>query len=399
MHEVDWHKKVTFEMHELPELLSLAGHEVDFLDFPENAQRTGFRRFLDFKTETVVRTSRTYEGSRVNVITPGRIFAPPLDRLLATVSFVPTLWRLLKKQKHDLVVLYAVPTNGWQTILLARLSHTPVLFRGLDVSHEIRRSVFRPLIKMAERFIYRQADWLSLNNRELLEYCVRTGAPREKCSVDFAGVFSGQFESDREKEDLLDQHQISADKVVVCYLGTLFEFCGLVRIVKELSISPFREKIILVIAGDGPLQRLLVHEVERLQLKESVRLLGRVGFDEVRNIFRIANFALVPFDIGPVTDYAFPWKAVQYLSAGLPVIASELSGLKSVFAEGKGVTYVETSEGFLDRVGVLIEQPVRVHEIIENGQRVVNDCFMWNTNVHKFERLFERIVSEHEDQV
>ncbi|NDC99922.1 glycosyltransferase, partial [bacterium] len=35
VHEVNWREKVTYEIHDIPELLSIAGHEVTFIDFPE----------------------------------------------------------------------------------------------------------------------------------------------------------------------------------------------------------------------------------------------------------------------------------------------------------------------------------------------------------------------------
>ena len=35
IHEVNWRDKVTFEIHDIPELLSIAGHSVFFIDYPE----------------------------------------------------------------------------------------------------------------------------------------------------------------------------------------------------------------------------------------------------------------------------------------------------------------------------------------------------------------------------
>ena len=39
IHEVNYRDKVIFEMHEFPELLSLRGHDVSFLHYPEGAGR------------------------------------------------------------------------------------------------------------------------------------------------------------------------------------------------------------------------------------------------------------------------------------------------------------------------------------------------------------------------
>ena len=51
VHEVNWRTKVVYEVHDYPELLSLAGHEVVFIDFPERNKPSGLARFLDLRTQ------------------------------------------------------------------------------------------------------------------------------------------------------------------------------------------------------------------------------------------------------------------------------------------------------------------------------------------------------------
>ena len=78
VHEVSWFNKVVFEMHDFPELLSLNGHEVHFLDFDEGEPRAKWRPLTTIET-------RAHEGSRVAVTTPPRFLPGILGRLLATI--------------------------------------------------------------------------------------------------------------------------------------------------------------------------------------------------------------------------------------------------------------------------------------------------------------------------
>lgn len=393
VHEVNWAAKVTFEMHELPELLSLRGHDVDFLDFPEGVRRFGIRRLIDLRTEIVTHSSRTFDGSRVRVITPGRIFIPPIDRFVASLSFIPCLIALMKAKRYDMIVLYAVPTNGWQTILLARLFDTPVLYRGLDVSHEIRRSRFRRLIRVAERFVYRNVTWLSLNNRELLDYCVEMGARRDLCSVDFAGVGGNWSTSKSKALKLRAQLSIAAEKRVVYYLGSLFAFCGLPRVLGELAHNTqLQESISLVITGDGELTDELSKMVKELNLQDCVRLVGRIGFDQLPLYLAMADVGIIPFDQGLVSHAAFPWKTVQYLVAGLPVVASPLKGLQSVFPEEVGVVYSTPQRSLLERVEELLFDPIMSNSIAQRGRDFVEENFMWEDNIIRFEGRFQSVI-------
>jgi hypothetical protein len=55
VHEVSWFSKVVYEMHDFPELLSLNGHEVHFLEFEEDQSRAHFKSV----TSTESRSHRT----------------------------------------------------------------------------------------------------------------------------------------------------------------------------------------------------------------------------------------------------------------------------------------------------------------------------------------------------
>jgi len=393
VHEVNWASKATFEMHELPELLTLRSHDVDFLDYPEGVIRTGLRRFLDLQTEFVTHNSRTFSGSRVRVITPGRVFPAPIDRFVASLTFLPCLVRLIGAHRYDIIVLYAVPTNGWQTILLARLFGTPVLYRGLDVSHEIRRTRFRRLIKVAERFVHQHSTWLSLNNEELLNYCVETGARRDRCSVDFAGV-GGDWNVPRNSAlELRSQLSIAPERRIIYYLGSLFTFSGLPRVLYDLARnSQLRSMVSVVITGDGELMDELTGMVKELNLQDCVRLVGRIRFDQIPAYLAIADVGIIPFEMGLVSNAAFPWKVVQYLAAGVPVVATQLKGLQSVFSEGVGVTYASAQRPLLDRVEEVLADRGLADSIARRGLDFVDRNFRWKHNVSKFEDRFKSVI-------
>ena len=142
VHEVNWKTKPVFEIHDYPELLSIRGHKVYFLEFPESKQLSGFFKLDTFRTKRASNLTRAHKGSSVEVITPGRICGAPFDRLLHSATFVPVLLKTIRRTNCQAIVLYGVPTNGWQTILVAKMLNIPVLFRAIDVSSKIRKSYF-----------------------------------------------------------------------------------------------------------------------------------------------------------------------------------------------------------------------------------------------------------------
>jgi Glycosyl transferase 4-like domain len=175
IHEVNWRDKVTFEIHDIPELLSIDGHSVFFIDYPEGSISNNKSKCRFFRTTFTRVRSRTHNGSTVNLRTPGRILPGMADRFVASLTFVPLLIKTIRSEKINLIVLYGVPTNGWQTVLVAKLLRIPVIFRAIDVSHLLRGSLFRYLIRTAERFIYRNVDQISVHNAALAKYCASFG--------------------------------------------------------------------------------------------------------------------------------------------------------------------------------------------------------------------------------
>lgn len=121
----------------------------------------------------------------VRVRTPGRRAAaavrPSARPRLARVP----IHRQLRTGHFDTVVLYGVPTNGWQTVHLARRAGVPVLFRAIDVSHLLSNVRVGALIERAERFIYRSADAMSTHNDALRRYCIANGATADRVSIEY----------------------------------------------------------------------------------------------------------------------------------------------------------------------------------------------------------------------
>ena len=105
VHEVNWRSKVTYEIHDIPELLSLAGHTVFFIDYPEVSSDKSSLRARFFRTTVSTEHSRAHKGSSVKVLTPGRILPGLADRLIASLTFVPLLIKTIRNEKIDLIVL------------------------------------------------------------------------------------------------------------------------------------------------------------------------------------------------------------------------------------------------------------------------------------------------------
>jgi len=186
---------------------------------------------------------------------------------------------------------------------------------------------------------------------------------------------------------------ITSERRIIYYLGSLFAFSGLPRVLDDLARnSQLRSTVSVVITGDGELMDELTRKVEELDLQDCVRLVGRIQFDQIPVYLAMADVGIVPFEMGLVSHAAFPWKVVQYLAAGVPVVATQLKGLQSVFSEGVGVTYASPQRPLLERVEELLADRGLADSIARRGIDFVDQNFRWEHNVSKFEDLIKSVI-------
>jgi hypothetical protein len=137
VHEVDWLKKVVFDIHNLAESLSILGHRVYAIDYEDAWRRGQFLGLGSLKTKEISGVSRALPGASVGLRRPGFIKIPALSRLSAGLTHYLEIQRTIREKNIDVIMLYSVPTNGLQTIHLTKKFGIPVVFRSIDILHRL----------------------------------------------------------------------------------------------------------------------------------------------------------------------------------------------------------------------------------------------------------------------
>jgi glycosyltransferase involved in cell wall biosynthesis len=395
VHEVNYMRKVIYEIHDFPELLTMRGHEVTFLDFAEDEDLDGWSRWVDVRTRRVHGVARAHEGASVRVVTPGRIAPPPLDRLVAPIAQLPTLRRELRDGGYDAVVLYGVPTNGWQTVALAHRYELPVLFRSIDVSHELRSSAFRWAIRRAERFIFERADGVSANNVAMRRYAIENGAVASRVSVDYPGLDLARFTPGVRPAVLAERYGIAEDDRVVLFMGTFFRFSGLDWFIDGIGATLRRRpEIKLLLLGGGEAEAELRSRVLAAGLESQVVFTGFIDYPELADHLRLGDVAITPFREELVTHCALPGKMLQYAGCGLPIVSTRLEGIQGLIPEGGGASYREPGAPFVDAVVGLLDHPDERRAAGRAARRTIEQRCSWSNAIEGFEHAILRVVEE-----
>jgi glycosyltransferase involved in cell wall biosynthesis len=327
-------------MHEFPEHLAALGHQVGFVQFPEGLSLEQVRS-LGWKSMI---PGRVLPNQNLTLYTPQNAAGNLLGRLKTALTSKRTFTAAVKDFSPDVVVGFSVPTSGWQALAVCRKLRIPFVFRALDVSHLIRKSVFSRLILSAEQFIYRNASAVSANNPAMADYCRTMGAVAAKTFVDLPPIDLSHFANGLSQRDQVrSKLGIPSESRVILYMGSFFYFSGLPQLVDEFARSA-KDNTVLVLVGGGEQDQELREQVATLGLTKKVLFTGFVGFNELPSYLAAADVAVNPMQSSLVSNAAFPNKVIQYLATGLAVATTKLKGLELTFGDVPGIRYSETPE-------------------------------------------------------
>ena len=393
VHEVSYLRKIVYEIHEFPELLSLRGHDVTFLDFDEDATR-------ETRSKKRVRqiNGRIHKDARITLATPHAFGISQIDRLWGTISALPLLFRLFYRTKFDVVLNYAVPTYGLQVALLARLFHVPVVHRALDVSSKIRVSVWNPLISLWEKAVFFLADRISANNLAMVDY-VRERLPlstRQKVEVHYPPLDLSIFKETSKDWNLATSLGIATTDKVIMYMGSFFYFSGLPNLIRSLEKSLKHDSTLkLLLIGGGEQDRELRELVNDLGLIQQVIFTGFVSFHDLPKYMALGDVAVNPLKDSLVAGAAFPHKVLQYMAMGLPVVSTRLHGLFAAFGETAGITWVPDAESAAGETTRLLESsPMKLGELRKLQQHRIEVLFSIKKTVDSLEKSLTTLVRE-----
>ncbi len=307
---------------------------------------------------------------------------------------MPVIRNELRTGDYDAVVLYGVPTNGWQTVRLAHHYDVPVLFRAIDISHELRSTAYRTLIRRAEHYIFRHADGISVNNVALRDYAIAAGADASTVSIDYPGLDLDRFVPGPPDPNLVERYGIAPDDRVVIFMGTFFRFGGLDWLLDELGPAlRANPRLKLLLIGGGESDAEIRAKADAVAAPGQIVFTGFIGYPDLADHLRLGHVAVNPFAEQLVTHCALPGKILQYTGTGLPTVCSRLEGMRGMIPEGDGVFYRAPGPAFVEEVLHLIDDDDERRAAGHRARLAMEQLCRWDQAVDRFEAAISGVVS------
>lgn len=384
IHEVDWMRKIVYDVHVLAEAMSLLGHNVYAIDYESMWDGTERPKELE--------VSRVLPEAKVHLMRTPFIKVAGLSRLSASFMQIGLMRRVIKEKKIDAIVLYSVPTNGLQALYLARSFGIPIVFRALDALYEL---VKYPVLKQAtwflERQVYSHMDKLLTLTPKQSEYMVSMGAKPERCEVLPMTVDLDMFQPTEASDGLRQMWGIGEYSKVVLYMGTLYHFSGLEGFIKLFPLVMMENPDArLLIVGDGPQRAILEKLIREEGLSGDVVITGFQPYKDMTRYINMADVCINPFIETGATRDIFPGKVVQFLACGRPLVHTPLPGICSmVSGVGDGVVYAKTIIETVDFVNVLLRNDAWRESLGKAGMEYTRETHSCMNVAKKLEAILE----------
>jgi glycosyltransferase involved in cell wall biosynthesis len=168
------------------------------------------------------------------------------------------------------------------------------------------------------------------------------------------------------------------DKKIILTAGRLAKRKGVAWFVKNV-MPKLSQDYIYVVSGDGPDKENVLSTIQETKMEERVLMLGYVT-DEVRNtLLNTADLFLQP-NIKVAGDMeGFGISVIEAGACRLPVLASNMEGLKDAIKDGKNGFLVEpeNADAYVQKINELFAQGSPREIYGENVRNFVVESYRW----------------------
>jgi glycosyltransferase involved in cell wall biosynthesis len=315
-----------------------------------------------------------------------------LKKVLLDILLPGAMLRRLWAEKYDCI--HAVEEAVYPSLMLGRLFKVPVVY---DMQSSIAEQlslhpfvgIFRPgrLVGWLEKNAYSKSDAVACSAGLAQKFLAE---PRATLACEW--VFPGRYEERTETNaarirqalDIPESHKI------IAYAGNFERNQGISLLIEAVPMILQRYSdmtLIMIGANEQELRKLNSNYVGLISTGHLI-LLPRLTRLRVREYLRIADVAASP----RIDGGNMPLKVFDYLAAGLPVVATDISAHKSL--AGKGLALVSpTPQGMADGIVNVLQNPESAKALKQQARKVAETELGWSRFCDQVIKIYEPVLA------
>ncbi len=260
---------------------------------------------------------------------------------------------VIQARKYD-VIHIGDAVLAWPGVMISWLSRKPITItiHGLDITY--KKYGYQVLVWFALKH-YRHIVCVSNGTADLL---YKRGWSKDTVSVITNAIDPQNWKIPRDRTILNEYIQESQGEIqVVLTVGRLVKRKGVAWFISEV-MPTLPNSVHYIVVGSGPEHNTITKAIETQNLQHRVHVLGRVEDDVLRKLYGAVDVFIMP-NIQVQNDIeGFGIVVIEASASGLPVIASNLEGIRDAVIDG--------STGFLVESNNVIAWQQAIHNILQD---------------------------------
>jgi phosphatidylinositol alpha-1,6-mannosyltransferase len=305
-----------------------------------------------------------------------------------------SFYAVFSAEKYDAIVLGSclLGNVGW---FVKKFLKKPVIAvsHGLDLTW--KNKLYQKL--WINKFIP-SLDKLICVGNETVKVAKEKGIAENKLVFIPNGIDTEKFLENHERLEIekVISESIEGKKFLLTS-GRLAKRKGVAWLIRNV-LPKLPENVIYIVAGDGPDKENIQTAIKETSLKSRVKLLGYVD-DKTRNIlFNTCDLFIQP-NIKIEGDMeGFGLSVIEAGSCKIPVIASDLEGLKDAIIDGQDgfLAQPENSDDWTEKINKLLSDDNFRQEFGEKARQFIVDNFRWEIIARRYLSEIEKCVKKYQ---
>ncbi len=220
-------------------------------------------------------------------------------------------------------------------------------------------------------------------------YVLRLGADPEKVEVIYNGVDMERFKPSAAKgTQIRKKLGIPEDAVVAATVRRLVYKNGIDTLLDSARLTVKENPcLVYLVIGKGPDFEAVKAEVARLGIEKNFVLAGFVSDEDLAAYYNAADFFILPSKSGE----GLPLVALEAMASGLPVVATDVGGIREVLQKGFGKIVPPNKPSDLAEATLAFAE-MKLADQHQKLRQIMTEKYSWDVNVEKLTRLYQEII-------
>jgi glycosyltransferase involved in cell wall biosynthesis len=181
----------------------------------------------------------------------------------------------------------------------------------------------------------------------------------------------------KQKEELRIKYQLPADGLVVGFVGSIFPYHGVDRMIQAAAhfARSQNNSLRMLVVGDGEIVPQLKLMAKDLNVDNQVIFTGNVPHAQVKEYINLMDVCVMPRS----NWYGSPVKIFEYGAMGKCIVGPDVIPVRDVMEDQlDGLLIADTDGGLIEAIDHVIKHPEKAKGMAERFQNRVRTQFTWS---------------------